>query len=227
MQKPITRWTEGISCCNERWETAYNRFDTREQEIAKFRRRLRALGCDAWPRDSRIVDLFCGSGRNLECLESLGFHDLHGVDLSPRLIEQYTGGAARYVGDATDLHFPDAFSDVVIVQGGLHHLPGLPGDLAKCLSQIRRILKPGGTVVIVEPWLTPMLRLVHWGCRRAVLRAVWPKLDALAIMIEEEIETYSRWLDSADMVLRLLEENFTSEIVRFSFGKIAYRGRRA
>ena len=71
------------------WEAAYLRFETPEQEIQKFMKRLRKLGADEWPRDSEIVELFCGRGNGLHALERLGFRRLEGADLSPRLLAQY------------------------------------------------------------------------------------------------------------------------------------------
>ena len=64
------------------WEAAYLRFETPEQEIQKFIRRLHHLGAEEWPRDSEIVELFCGRGNGLHALERLGFTRLEGVDLS-------------------------------------------------------------------------------------------------------------------------------------------------
>ena len=66
----------------------------------------------------------------------MGFKNIHGVDLSPRLLNRYSGIAQLYVGDATSLEFPDSWADIIIVQGGLHHLLSLPEDLEKCLNQI-------------------------------------------------------------------------------------------
>lgn len=220
----IVAWMNGNSCCNERWENAYNRFESAEEEIKKFRRRLLSFNAKSWSLESCIVDLFCGSGRNLTCLERLGFQNLHGVDLSPRLLEQYRGPAQLYVGDARQLHLQDNFADIVIVQGGLHHLPKLPDDLEMTLMEIRRVLKPGGYVVIVEPWLTPMLYMVHMLCRQSFIRRVWPRLDALAIMIEEEIDTYTNWLSSGEMILKLLDRAFVSRSLRFCYGKILFSG---
>ena len=65
------------------WEAAYLRFETPEQEIRKFVKRLRALGVSKWPRDNEIVELFCGRGNGLRALQSLGFTRVEGVDLSP------------------------------------------------------------------------------------------------------------------------------------------------
>ena len=43
----------------EVWEAAYLRFETPEEEIAKFTRRLLQLGARQWPRDAAVVELFC------------------------------------------------------------------------------------------------------------------------------------------------------------------------
>src|SRR4051794_26273279 len=71
------------NCCNlSQWQRAYERFETPEQEVRKFERRLRWFGAHAWPRSWHIADLFCGRGNNLVALERLGFRNLTGVDLS-------------------------------------------------------------------------------------------------------------------------------------------------
>ena len=45
------------------WEAAYIRFETPQQEIRKFLRRLRKLGATELPRDAHVVELFCGRGK--------------------------------------------------------------------------------------------------------------------------------------------------------------------
>jgi len=150
----LTYWTEGMDCCDPVWEAAYNRFETPEEEREKFRRRLRSMGVDKMPKSLRVADLFCGRGNNLTVLEEMGFTDVTGVDLSPNLLMEFKGRAKLYVGNCCDIRLPDACLDLIIVQGGMHHLPKLPDDLDKCFSEIARILAPGGTVVFVEPWMT-------------------------------------------------------------------------
>jgi ubiquinone/menaquinone biosynthesis C-methylase UbiE len=220
MKNSLTHWVEGISCCNHRWEDAYNRFESEAEEIDKFQKRLNFLGAKNWDRDAKIVDLFCGSGRNLTCLERMGFKNLHGVDLSPRLLNRYSGRAQLYVGDATTLEFPDSWADIVIVQGGLHHLPTLPDDLEKCLIQIQRVLRPGGLFVMVEPWLTPFLVLAHWCCRQKCLRKHSNKVDSLATMIEEEKKTYFSWLNKAGEIKNIIDSRFNNISTKIKWGKI-------
>jgi len=224
MSATLTHWVPGEACCDAVWERAYARFETPVQEIAKFRARAKRLGFDAWPRDSQIVDLFCGRGNGLRALEDLGFTNLEGVDLSPSLLEQYTGKAKLYVGDCRKLDLPDASRDAFIVQGGLHHLPTLPDDLDAVLAEVRRVLRPSGKFALVEPWLTPMLRGVHWVCE-SPLRHLSGKVDALASMIDRERTTYEAWLGQPKLVLASLSRHFEPIISRERFGKLEFVGR--
>jgi SAM-dependent methyltransferase len=83
-------------CGNEIWEAAYARFETPEQEVRRFVRRLMQLGVTKWPRDAKIVELCCGRGNGLHALSQLGFTRLAGVDLSASLIAHYKGSACTF-----------------------------------------------------------------------------------------------------------------------------------
>ena len=218
--------TSGEVCCSQSWEQAYLRFETPEEERRKFLRRLRALGATGWPRDAQVVELFCGRGNGLAALAELGFTRLEGVDLSASLVAQYRGPAQCYVADCRHLPFPDRSRDVLVVQGGLHHLELLPDDLVRTLEEARRVLRPGGRLVVVEPWLTPFLRFVHAVCEIRLARRAWPKLDALATMNEIEAPTYLAWLGRPREIVALLRERFDPELLRESWGKLHFVGRR-
>src|SRR6266446_5564939 len=164
------------------WEAAYLRFETPEQEIQKFIARLNRLGASQWPREAEIVELFCGRGNGLIALQRLGFTDLEGVDLSPRLLAQFKGSAKCTVADCRQLPFANRSKDVLIVQGGLHHLPALPDDLDQTFSEMQRVLRKHGRVIFVEPWLTPFLRFVHWVSENPLARRLSNKVDALDTM---------------------------------------------
>jgi SAM-dependent methyltransferase len=220
----IEYWHPGLHCCNEVWERAYLRFETPDQEIAKFTGRLTALGVAGWRRDARILDIFCGRGNGLKALERFGFTDLSGVDLSPDLLQQYQGPARLYVADARDMRFPDASFDVVVVQGGLHHLPELPGDLDRVCAEVARILKPDGRFIVVEPWRTTFLRAVDALSEVPLLRAAWAKLDAHYVMVKEEGEVYQTWLNNPDAVLGVLRKWFRPEIDRAAWAKLHFVG---
>jgi ubiquinone/menaquinone biosynthesis C-methylase UbiE len=206
------------------WEAAYVRFETPEEEIRKFIARLRMLGSEAWPRDARVVELFCGRGNGLHALSRMGFTELEGADLSVRLLKLYRGGARCYACDCRKLPFADKSRDVLIVQGGLHHLPTLPDSLEETLAEMHRVLRTDGKVVIVEPWLTAFLRVVHRACENQAMRRLWHKLDDLAIMIENERSTYEQWLSQPDLVLGLTRRYFVPIQESFAWGKWNFAG---
>jgi ubiquinone/menaquinone biosynthesis C-methylase UbiE len=77
---------------------------------------------------------------------------LTGVDLTPRAIEitnrrfQLEGFASKLqVADAENLPFPDSNFDIVYSWGVVHHSP----DTQKAFSEIRRVLRPGGTARVM------------------------------------------------------------------------------
>jgi len=207
------------------WEEAYLRFETREQEVRKFARRFARLGAQGWPRDAQVVELFCGRGGALVALERLGFTRLEGIDRSAALLSHYRGAATCHVADCRALPLATASRDVAVVQGGLHHLEDVP-DLERALDEMQRILRPGGRAVVVEPWLTPFLELVHTACRLRPLRRLAPKLDAFAAMTENELETYMRWLGRPEEILAAFERRFAVELRRIGWGKLFFVGRR-
>jgi len=206
------------------WEAAYLRFETPEQEIQKFISRLRKLGAAQWPRDAEIVELFCGRGNGLNALERLGFTRAEGVDLSPPLIAEYRGLAKCLVGDCRQLPFADRSKDVLIVQGGLHHLPMLPDDLERTFVEMQRVLRKDGRVVFVEPWLTPFLRFVHAVSENPLARRLSNKLDALATMIQFERHTYEQWLTQPELIRKLARAHFVPIHESFEWGKWNFVG---
>jgi SAM-dependent methyltransferase len=213
-------------CCDDAWEQAYLLFETPEQEIRKFRDRLIELGARSWPRDAAVVELFCGRGNGLHALEQLGFTRAEGIDLSANLIAKYKGTARCIVGDCRQLPLETASKDIAIVQGGLHHLPNLPDDLEQALAEVRRVLRDGGKLVVVEPWMTPFLTFVHAVCNNRLARKVSGRVDALATMIDHERATYEAWLRQPRMIRDALERHFEPVLAETSWGKLRYVGLR-
>jgi len=206
------------------WEAAYLRFETPEQEIQKFIARLTRLGASQWPRNSEIVALFCGRGNGLIALQRLGFTNLEGVDLSPRLLAQFKGSAKCTLADCRQLPFADRSKDVLIVQGGLHHLPTLPDDLDQTFSEMQRVLGKEGRVMFVEPWRTPFLTFVHFISKLPPVRKISSKMDAFATMTHYERRTYEQWLGQPELIKKTARAHFVSVHEHFAWGKWNFVG---
>jgi len=105
--------------------------------------RLNALATDK----GRVLDLGCGDGAVGQALDAAS---VVGVDISRRCVALAVGrGLDGVVADArSPLPFCAASFDTIYCVDVLHHLPGLLGPT---LSELDRLLRPGGTMVIVEP----------------------------------------------------------------------------
>ena len=207
-----------------RWERAYQVFETPEQELRKFIKRLRRIGADRWDPHARILEVCCGRGTGLRAWQDLGFRNVVGVDYSPALVFGNAHSPARIVvGDARKLPLATASVNVAIVQGGLHHL-FTTEDVDQALAEMRRVLQPHGRIIIIEPWLTPFLRLVHFVCERPLVRRFVPRLDALATMIEEERVTYERWLYAPQEHLTVFSHHVVPQFMQRRWGKLIIVG---
>ena len=117
-----------------------------------YRRRLTVALQLMSPQGGRCLDLGCGSGIFLPSL-SAGFAELHGLDLGDRMHVVQANLAAMGVtarlerGSVYELPYKtDTFDSVVAISmmEHLHHLD-------RAVSEIARVLKPTGEVVLGFP----------------------------------------------------------------------------
>ena len=163
------------------WEDAYLRFETPEEEIRKFIGRLKFMGAMKWQRNAKIVELFCGRGSGLLALHRLSFSQVEGIDLSPALAAEYAGPGKILVGDCRQLPFENVSKDVLIVQAVCIICRCSQRTLIRsAVAEARRVVTDDGLLLVIEPWLTPFLSLVHGLCRSRIVRVLSPKIDALA-----------------------------------------------
>lgn len=98
---------------------------------------------------AKVADLGCGTGVFANILHGMGF-EVTGWDISSGMIaracREYPGVSFE-VGDIESLPIQSSSLDAVMLSGVLHHIP----QLDKCISEILRILKPGGVAIAFDP----------------------------------------------------------------------------
>jgi SAM-dependent methyltransferase len=106
-------------------------------------------------REVRTLDLGCGPG-TFSDLFAAG--DYVGADIDARCIDhaRRTRPGTFIVTDARALDLPDARFDQALIHGLLRHLT--EGDVGAVLRETRRVLVPGGRVLIIED-IAPVSRL--------------------------------------------------------------------
>jgi SAM-dependent methyltransferase len=115
------------------------------------RRRLlgRMIAAFGLPADARILDIGTSTGTNLRMLRDLGFSRYEGLDMSDEAVrwcaEKGYGRVTR--GDASALPFPDASFELVLATDIIEHVD----DDGLALREVRRVLKPGGRVLVTVP----------------------------------------------------------------------------
>ena len=100
----------------------------------------------------KILDVGCGRGFLLEKLKRVAQVGTQfvGLDISPKLVEiaRENNPEARIdVGDAEAMSYKDNEFDFVFMTEALEHMQ----DFRKSLSEVKRILKPGGIFIVTVP----------------------------------------------------------------------------
>jgi ubiquinone/menaquinone biosynthesis C-methylase UbiE len=116
------------------------------------------------PTGMVVLDYGCGPGYLTKYLIDQGASHVTGIDVSDGEVEQAIERArengiadrSRFlVADGHATEFPGDSFDLIVGAAILHHL-----DLRRALTEIRRILRPGGRAVFLEPLAhNPILRV--------------------------------------------------------------------
>jgi SAM-dependent methyltransferase len=109
---------------------------------------------EAAPRD--VLEVGCGWGELAARVTAELGASVVALDLSPRMVELARArGADARVGDVQELPFPDASFDVAVANWMLYHVP----DLERALSELARVLRPGGRLVAATNGLDHLAEL--------------------------------------------------------------------
>jgi demethylmenaquinone methyltransferase/2-methoxy-6-polyprenyl-1,4-benzoquinol methylase len=202
--------------------TSWQMFD-RIASRYDFLNRVLSLGIDrSWRKRlvaeaplaaQTIVDLATGTGDVLLTFERCypGNPVLKGYDLSSGMVSEGVQKCQRLgsrvtllMGDAANIPEPDAIADIVTMSFGIRNVPDVP----QVLSEIHRLLKPEGTVLILE-FTMPKFPVLSWGYK-LYFRYILPWVGGL-ISGDRHAYTYlNRTVESfADQTafLALLQKN--------------------
>ena len=132
------------------------------------------------PRPPRVLDVGCGTGRNLELYARLG--EVEGVDPSEEAVEfcRGRGLAGVHRAAATELPFADGRFGLITATDVIEHV----ADDGAALAEMRRVSAPGGALLLTVPayrwlWSAEDVRLQHHrrytlgGLRRVAAAAGW------------------------------------------------------
>jgi ubiquinone/menaquinone biosynthesis C-methylase UbiE len=161
--------------------------------------RRRAFLLGAVRAGDRVLDVGCGEGAFCAQLEAAGAHPV-GVDVAERALvrarERHPGLRFEPVGPRGRLPFADSEFDVVWASEVIEHV----ADTARWLSELRRVLRSGGRLLVTTPY--------HARVRTAVvaLTALESHFDPLG----QHLRFYSR------RSLRSLLDGFGFEDIRIS-----------
>lgn len=136
----------------------------------RVRRRLEARrmlsAARGLPPDARIVDVGCGDGFHLDLLRDYGPPGwrLEGVDLDPRAAARARQqGLAVHLGELAAAPIEPSSVDLALCIQTVEHVADPPGLLA----DIRRVLRPGGRLLIVTDNTGSLdftlAKSRHWG----------------------------------------------------------------
>ena len=150
------------------------------------------------------LEIGCGLGKGAQILiREMGFSQVTAFDLEETLIVRAKRGlpgdlshrVSFFVGDSQDLPFPTALFDSVVNYGIIHHVL----DWRRCISEIARVLKPGGIFYFEEIYpalyanflLGPLLR--HPTEDRFHAHEFLAELFANGLKLIEGVRTKSRF----------------------------------
>ncbi len=97
--------------------------------------------------NGRLLEMGCGGGAMLKLMKELGWQ-VEGVDFDPAAVAHAReSGIQVHLGTLAEQKLPDEAFDAITASHFIEHLPDPLRELQEC----RRLLKPGGMLVLLTP----------------------------------------------------------------------------
>lgn len=160
-----------------------------------------------------LLDVGCGDGLLLQNLRSLGW-DGQGVELDPEAAAATRGrGIPVFNGSIQDAGFADGQFAAVTMSHVIEHLT----NPAETLAEIRRVLRPGGHLVVMTPNASSSLH--------RVFGAEWFPLDAPRHLLLHSPQSLRRILEDAGFTVSDVRDSWRAANVTIAASLAYKRGR--
>ncbi len=126
---------------------------------------LRTLGMRMFPprEGMAVLDVGCGTGIYLELYQKAGCN-VSGIDQSPSMLQvarnRLGESAHLYLGDASNMPYPDKEFDLIIMSTVLHEMRR--AVRAAVINEAKRTLKEDGRILLIDFHPGPIRPLKGW-----------------------------------------------------------------
>ncbi len=166
--------------------------------------KYRTLIADALAGCNSVLDIGCGGGKTADTIQQQGIDDVWALDPCPYLLKQAATRHPRIKfiqGAGENIPFQEARFDGVSLCYVLHEIP--PRYVEEVIREVKRVLKPGGSFVIVEP--SP----VHYfGTYRQLLRRFGLKGLYFKLLAQNINEPFLESWHKTDLKSMLVSQGF-------------------
>jgi phosphatidylethanolamine/phosphatidyl-N-methylethanolamine N-methyltransferase len=167
-ENPMLRWSYSLIA------PLYDLAVARPLQAARIRS-LQSLPTDV---AGKVLLSGIGTGLDLPLLPKL--HRYTALDFNAAMLKRAqprgTGLEIEWIlGDSMALPFADAHFDHVV----LHLILAVVPQSAQCLSEAARVLKPGGTIIILEKFLRPQQTVLLRRALNPLTRRIATRMDVV------------------------------------------------
>lgn len=177
--------------------------------------------------EARVMDLCCGTGDLMLALESRRGTRVFGSDFChPMLVEAGRKAAARlshsvlFEADALRLPLPDSSFDLITIAFGFRNF----ASYSKGLVELRRVLRPGGQLAILEFSQPPnrVFRALYNGYSKHVLPRIGALISGSSDAYSYLPESVGKFPSPDELAAGMRQCGFVQvEYTRLTFGIVA------
>ena len=189
------------------WDKIFTNLETIDFSYGKNVKRLRTGSFfNTINKNDLILDVFSGRCDTSYGLKDLGYRIVSG-DISLELLKINKGVNRKLQCSALVLPFRNDQFDAVIIQGGLHHLDSFD-HIQVCLNEIKRIVKPTGSVFISEPGNTLAVKIWLFLIKKTTLWKVTSYSRNWHDLYKAEEKTHSLNMSNIKTLTSFLKHNW-------------------